>query len=102
MEAGMTTHTHWHVVWDEAVEDRLLAIEREDGREFYRVRAVQTVHDEGIAYQDGDTYVHLSPSSIGEPVEGEASSLQALGEVLREMHFSRATVERVLSSVGNA
>jgi hypothetical protein len=99
---GMMTHLHWHVVWDEAIEDRPLRIEREDSRSFYRVRARQIVLDVGIAYQDGDNYVHVTPSSVGETVDGEASSLDALREALREMHFSEAAVDRVMRGIGDA
>jgi hypothetical protein len=98
----MSTHTHWHTVWDEPVEGRVLTVEREDARSFYRVRARQDAHDEGIAYQDGATYVHISPGSVGEMVEGEASSIEALGEVLREMHFPAPAVQRVLQGIGDA
>lgn len=94
--------THWHRVWDEPVEDRPLKIEREDGRDYFRVWARQSQHDEGIAYQDGANYVHVSPSSAGEDVEGEGSSLQALAEVLREMHFSAESVARVVDAVAAA
>ena len=98
----MTSHLHWHVVWDEIVDDRPLLVEREDARSFYRVRARQVVLDVGIAYQDGDNYVHVTPSSAGETVDGEASSLDALRETLREMHFSDAAVDRVMRGIGDA
>lgn len=97
----MTSHLHWHVVWDETVEDRPLLVEREDSRNFYRVRARQIVLDVGIAYQDGDNYVHVTPSSVGETVDGEASSRDALRETLREMHFSSAAVDRVIGGIGD-
>lgn len=95
----MSEQDDWQVLLNDTIEKRPLRIERnaEDG--FYRVLARQDRHDEGIAYQEGDDYVHVSPSSIDEKVEGEASTRHALRRTLKELHFSGEAVDRVMQRI---
>ena len=65
----------------------------------YKVLTRQNFHDEGIAYQDGKRYVHVSPASVGEEVESEVNSLDSLEEALKELHFSSETVSSVLKAI---
>lgn len=68
----------------------------------YKVLTRQNFHDEGIAYQDGKRYVHVSPASVGEEVESEVNSLDSLEEALKELHFSSESVAAVLKAIGKS
>lgn len=98
----MSERNDWQVVLNDTVEERPLIIERHDPDGFYRVLARQNRHDEGIAYQEGDDYVHVGPASKGEKAEGEASTRHALRQTLEQLHFSSAAVDRVMQRVDNA
>ncbi|TBR38948.1 MULTISPECIES: hypothetical protein [Dyella] len=63
----------------------------------YKVLTQQKFNDVGIAYQDGPTYVHVSPSSAGEAVESEVMSLDSLAEAMRELHFSAEAVSALMA-----
>lgn len=95
----MSEQNGWQVVLDETVEDRPLTIERNPQDGFFRLRAEQDRHDEGIAYQDGDDYIHIGPASRGEKAEGEASTPQALRRALDELHFSDGAVDKVMQRI---
>ena len=92
----MNDRAEWNTVWEGDIEQRSLSIERHPDSGFYKVQAIQNRQDEGIAYQEGKDYAHVSPASKGEAVEAEASSPQMLKEVLTEMHFSTEAVSQVL------
>jgi hypothetical protein len=89
----------WTTVFDGEREGRKLTIRRSNDAT-YKVLTMQTVHDEGIAYQDGKTFVHVSPSSRGEAVESEVTSLDSLPEALLELHFSQDTARAVSDEAG--
>ena len=63
----------WTTVFEGEREGRKLTIRRSKDAT-YKVLTMQTVHDEGIAYQDGKTFVHVSPSSRGEAVERKTAT----------------------------
>lgn len=90
----------WTTVLDDGVENRSLTIQKHRSNGFFRVRARQDERDDGTAYQDGRDFVHVAPSSSGEPAEGEASSRHALRATLGEMHFSDAAIDDVLERIG--
>ena len=69
---------------------------RESNDGTFKVLTKQTVHDEGIAYQDGPRFVHVSPASVGEQVESEVNSRDSLEEALKELHFSSKSVTDIL------
>ncbi|KAF1009137.1 MAG: hypothetical protein GAK28_00770 [Luteibacter sp.] len=85
----------WKTVYEGQHEGRSITV-RESGDGTFKVLTQQNVHDEGIAYQDGKTFVHVSPSSVGEQVESEVTSRDALREALKELHFSSATVSAIV------
>ena len=89
----------WTTVFEGDEEGRKLTIRRSNDAT-YKVLTLQTVHDEGIAYQDGKTFVHVSPSSRGEAVESEVTSIDSLHEALVELHFSTDTADRVVAAAG--
>ncbi|HEY4145668.1 hypothetical protein [Pinirhizobacter sp.] len=91
----------WTTVFEGEREGRRLTIRRSKDAT-YKVLTMQTVHDEGIAYQDGKTFVHVSPSSRGEAVESEVTSLDSLHEALLELHFSSDTAGAVADEAGKA
>ena len=84
----------WKTVYEGQHEGRSITV-KESGDGTYKVLTKQNVHDEGIAYQDGKTFVHVSRCSVGEQVESEANSLESLEEALKELHFSADTVTSI-------
>ncbi|NID03485.1 hypothetical protein HBF26_01195 [Luteibacter jiangsuensis] len=84
----------WKTVYEGQHEGRSVTV-RESGDGTFKVLTRQNVHDEGIAYQDGKTFVHVSPSSVGEQVESEVNSRESLKEALTELHFSAASVDAI-------
>lgn len=84
----------WTTVFEGELEGRQVVVKKSDDAT-YKVLTQQTVHDEGIAYQDGKTFVHVSPSSRGEAVESEVNTLESLREALTELHFSKDSVARI-------
>lgn len=93
----MSADQDWNTVFDETVDNRPLTIQKNASTGYFRVRAPQDERDEGTAYQDGSDFVHVAPGSSGEPTEGEASTQHALRAVLRELHFSDASVDHVMT-----
>ena len=91
----------WKELYKGDHEGRTIKVE-ESNDKTYKVQTIQNFHDEGIAYQDGERYVHVSPASVGEEVESEVNSLDSLEEALKELHFSSETVSSVLKAVGKA
>ncbi|GAA0916220.1 hypothetical protein KR767_18325 [Luteibacter anthropi] len=85
----------WKTVYEGQHEGRSVTV-RESGDGTFKVLTRQNIHDEGIAYQDGKTFVHVSPSSVGEQVESEVNSRDALREALKELHFSSDTVSAIV------
>lgn len=81
----------WKTVYEGQHEGRSITV-KESGDGTFKVLTRQNIHDEGIAYQDGKTFVHVSPSSVGEQVESEVNSRDSLKEALKELHFSPETV----------
>jgi hypothetical protein len=88
----------WKVVFKGDLEGRAVTVQ-ESSEGTYKVLTRQNVHDEGIAYQDGKTFVHVSPSSAGEAVESEVNSRDSLVEALTELHFSRMSVDKVMTGL---
>jgi len=84
----------WKTVYEGQHEGRSVTV-RESGDGTFKVLTRQNVHDEGIAYQDGKTFVHVSPSSVGEQVESEVNSRESLKEALKELHFSADSVNAI-------
>lgn len=84
----------WKTVYEGQHEGRSVTV-RESGDGTFKVLTRQNVHDEGIAYQDGKTFVHVSPSSVGEQVESEVNSRESLKEALKELHFSAESVHAI-------
>lgn len=84
----------WKTVYEGQHEGRSVTV-RESGDGTFKVLTRQNVHDEGIAYQDGKTFVHVSPSSVGEQVESEVNSRESLKEALTELHFSAESVKAI-------
>ena len=88
----------WTMRYEGSLDGRKLTLQQ--SREgSYRLLTEQNTHDEGIARQDGATYVHVSPASAGERVESEVTSRQSLPEALRELHFSPGAVAEVLTAI---
>lgn len=88
----------WKTVYEGQHEGRAVTVrESQDGT--FKVLTKQTVHDEGIAYQDGHRFVHVSPASVGEQVESEVNSRDSLEEALMELHFSSATVSAIVGGL---
>lgn len=88
----------WKTVYEGQHEGRSVTVkESNDGT--FKVLTKQDVHDEGIAYQDGNRFVHVSPASAGEQVESEANSRDSLEEALKELHFSSASVSAILGKL---
>ncbi|MBB3228303.1 hypothetical protein FHW69_002938 [Luteibacter sp. Sphag1AF] len=88
----------WKVVYEGELEGRAVKVE-ESGDGTYKVQTRQNVFDVGIAYQDGPNFVHVSPSSVGEPVESEVNSRDSLKEALKELHFSPASVSAIVGGL---
>ncbi|TCV93231.1 hypothetical protein EC912_10591 [Luteibacter rhizovicinus] len=88
----------WKVVYEGELEGRAITV-RESGDGTYKVLTKQNVHDEGIAYQDGKNFVHVSPSSVGEQVESEVNSRDSLAEALKELHFSPKSVNAIVDGL---
>ena len=84
----------WKTVYEGQHEGRSITV-KESGDGTFKVLTRQDIHDEGIAYQDGKTFVHVSPSSAGEQVESEVNSRDSLKEALKELHFSADTVSSI-------
>ncbi|HXP01403.1 MAG TPA: hypothetical protein VN813_12960 [Luteibacter sp.] len=84
----------WKTVYEGQHEGRSITV-KESGDGTFKVLTRQDIHDEGIAYQDGKTFVHISPSSKGEQVESEVNSRDSLKEALKELHFSAETVSSI-------
>jgi hypothetical protein len=88
----------WKTVYEGMHEGRAITVkESNDGT--FKLATKQIFHDEGIAYQEGSRYVHVSPASVGEEVEVEANSRDSLEEALKELHFSSDTVTAVASKL---
>jgi len=88
----------WEELYKGDHEGRTVVVKKSnDGT--YKVLTKQNVHDEGIAYQDGARFVHVSPASVGEEVESEVNSLDSLEEALKELHFSSESVSAILGKV---
>ncbi|MDR6936061.1 MULTISPECIES: hypothetical protein [unclassified Luteibacter] len=84
----------WKTVYEGEHEKRTLTVlESNDGT--YKVLTKQNYYEDGGAYQDGKTFVHVSPSSVGEEVESEANTRDALKEALLKLHFSQDTVSAI-------
>ncbi|KJV33746.1 hypothetical protein [Luteibacter yeojuensis] len=84
----------WKTVYEGQHEGRAVTV-RESNDGTFKVLTKQTVHDEGIAYQDGHTFVHVSPASVGEQVESEVNSRESLREALKELHFTPNSVDTI-------
>lgn len=85
----------WKTVYEGEHEGRTVTV-KESNDHTFKVLTKQNFHDEGIAYQDGDRYVHVSPASVGEEVESEVNSRDSLEEALNELHFSSESVAAIL------
>jgi hypothetical protein len=90
----------WKIVYEAELEGRTVSVQQ-SGEGSFKVLTRQNVHDEGIAFQDGKTFVHVSPSSVGEEVESEANSRDSLAEALKELHFSHASVDKVMNGIAD-
>ena len=88
----------WTTLFDGELEGRKVSVKKSNDAT-YKVETLQTVHDEGIAYQDGKNFVHVSPSSVGESVESEVTSVAALREALKELHFSPESVKAIEAKI---
>jgi len=88
----------WKKVYEGEHEGRKVEVRESDDNTF-KVLTTQTVHEEGIAYQDGKNFVHISPSSIGEQVESEVMARGTLEEALKELHFSPDAVKSICSGL---
>jgi hypothetical protein len=88
----------WKTVYEGQHEGRSVTV-RESNDGTFKVLTKQTFYEEGIAYQDGKTFVHVSPSSVGEQVESEVNSRDSLREALMELHFSADTVETICAKL---
>ena len=84
----------WKTVYEGEHEERPITV-KESGDGTFKVLTWQKVQDVGIAYQDGRTFVHVTPSSVGEQVESEVNSRESLREALTELHFSAETVSHI-------
>ncbi|KRE89350.1 hypothetical protein ASG87_03140 [Frateuria sp. Soil773] len=89
----------WKTLYEGTVDGRRLVLRR-SGEGSYKLLTEQSTHDEGIAYQDGATYVHVSPSGAGEAVESEVTSGEGLAEALKELHFTPLAIATVLDAAG--
>ncbi|MDR6644735.1 MULTISPECIES: hypothetical protein [Rhodanobacteraceae] len=88
----------WKTVYEGEHEGRSVTI-KESNDHTFKVLTKQNFHDEGIAYQEGDRYVHVSPASVGEQVESEVNSRDSLEEALKELHFSSESVKAILGKM---
>ncbi|MDQ7998038.1 MAG: hypothetical protein AAGC76_19525 [Luteibacter sp.] len=88
----------WKTVYEGEHEGRSVTI-KESNDHTFKVLTKQNFHDEGIAYQEGDRYVHVSPASVGEQVESEVNSRDSLEEALKELHFSSESVKGILGKM---
>jgi hypothetical protein len=88
----------WKTVYEGEHEGRTVTV-KESNDHTFKVHTRQNFHDEGIAYQEGKQYVHVSPASVGEEVESEANSRVSLKEALKELHFSSESVSAILSKL---
>lgn len=88
----------WKKVYEGQHEGRPVEV-RESNDKTFKILTTQKFYEEGIAYQDGPNFVHISPSSVGEPVESEVMSRDTLKEALTELHFSAETVDSICSQV---
>ncbi|QDE39981.1 hypothetical protein FIV34_12540 [Luteibacter pinisoli] len=89
----------WKTVYEGQHEGRGVTV-RESNDGTFKVLTRQNFHDEGIAYQDGHRFVHVTPASVGEQVESEVNSRDSLEEALKELHFSSDSVAGILKGVG--
>jgi hypothetical protein len=90
--------TTWTTLYEGVLDGRDLTL-RQSSHGSYKLLTRQKTFDVGIAYQDGPTYVHVTPSSAGEPVESEVLNLDGLAEAMRELHFPAEAVSAVLRAV---
>lgn len=88
----------WKIVYEGQHEGRSVTV-KESNDHTFKVLTKQNFHDEGIAYQEGDRYVHVSPASVGEQVESEVNSRDSLEEALKELHFSSESVNAILGKL---
>jgi hypothetical protein len=88
----------WKTVYEGMHEGRAITI-KESNDSTFKLATKQIFHDEGIAYQEGTRYVHVSPASVGEEVEVEANSRDSLEEALKELHFSSDTISAVTAKL---
>lgn len=88
----------WNTLYEGTLDNRAVTL-RESDEGSYQLLTRQIVHDEGIAYQDGATYVHVSPASAGEAVESEVTDRDSLPEALRELHFSAEAASELLGAI---
>ncbi|MET0255955.1 MAG: hypothetical protein ABWZ54_00230 [Luteibacter sp.] len=88
----------WKTIYEGEHEGRSVTV-KESNDHTFKVLTKQNFHDEGIAYQDGDRYVHVSPASVGEEVESEVNSRESLEEALKELHFSSESVSAILGKL---
>lgn len=88
----------WKTVYEGEHDKRSVTV-KESGDGTFKVLTRQNIHDEGIAYQDGKTFVHVSPSSAGEQVESEVNSRESLQEALKELHFSADDVAKIVGAI---
>ncbi|MDF3983129.1 hypothetical protein P3W24_12570 [Luteibacter sp. PPL201] len=88
----------WKTVYEGQHEGRSVTVkESNDGT--FKVLTTQNYYEDGGAYQDGKTFVHVSPSSVGEPVESEATSREGLQEALRKLHFPSDAVSAIMDGL---
>jgi hypothetical protein len=93
-----TMTVSWKTVYEGQHEGRSVTVkESNDGT--FKLATTQIYRDDGIAYQDGKRFVHVSPASVGEQVESEANSRDSLEEALRELHFSSDTVSTIVAGL---
>lgn len=88
----------WKTIYEGEHEGRSVTV-KESNDHTFKVLTKQNFHDEGIAYQDGNRYVHVSPASVGEEVESEVNSRDSLEEALKELHFSSESVSAILGKL---
>lgn len=89
----------WQVKYDGTIDGRRIRVEARDGSAFMQVLTTQVEHEEGIAYQDGGHFVHVSPSDRGEMVESEVGSIDDLPTALAQLHFPERAVAQIMAAL---
>jgi len=95
---GEIMSVSWKTVYEGDHDGRSVKVEQSNDGTF-KVLTTQNFYEDGGAYQDGKTFVHVSPSSVGEQVESEATSKESLEEALKKLHFSSDSVSKIVAGL---